>query len=117
MTALFIHRKSRYFIQDYISKTYLVILSFVFNSRLRSPQEGLFMGAVDAYDTSNNTYRIRFDRPGLGGTHSVRDEEVLSVDLPETVPLSSFIPQRVARPKPPQSTHPGLLLSSGTSNR
>ena len=75
------------------------------------------MGAVDAYDTSNNTYRIRFDRPGLGGTHSVRDEEVLSVDPPETVPLSSFIPQRVARPKPPQTTHPGLLLSSGTSNR
>ena len=73
------------------------------------------MGAVDAYDTSNNTYRIRFDRPGLGGTHSVRDEEVLSVDPPETVPLSSFIPQRVARPKPPQTTHPGLLLSSGTA--
>lgn len=85
-------------------------------ARLRTPQEGLFMGAVDAYDTSNNTYRIRFDRPGLGGTHSVRDEEVLSVDPPETVPLSSFIPQRVARPKPPQVSHPGLLLSSGTSN-
>ena len=85
--------------------------------RLRSPQEGLFMGAVDAYDTSNNTYRIRFDRPGLGGTHSVRDEEVLSVDPPETVPLSSFIPQRVARPKPPQVSHPGLLLSSGNNTR
>ena len=85
--------------------------------RLRSPQEGLFMGAVDAYDTSNNTYRIRFDRPGLGGTHSVRDEEVLSVEPPETVPLSSFIPQRVARPKPPQVSHPGLLLSSGNNSR
>lgn len=84
-------------------------------ARLRSPQEGLFMGAVDAYDTSNNTYRIRFDRPGLGGTHSVRDEEVLSVEPPETVPLSSFIPQRVARPKPPQVSHPGLLLSSGNN--
>ena len=75
------------------------------------------MGAVDAYDTSNNTYRIRFDRPGLGGTHSVRDEEVLSVEPPETVPLSSFIPQRVARPKPPQVSHPGLLLSSGNNTR
>jgi len=73
------------------------------------------MGTVDAYDTSNNTYRIRFDRPGLGGTHSVRDEEVLSVDTPETVPLTSFIPQRVARPRPlpTQLTHSGTLLSSG----
>ena len=24
------------------------------------------MGTVDAYDTSNNTYRIRFDREALG---------------------------------------------------
>ena len=28
-------------------------------ARLRKPQDGLFMGVVDAYDTSNNTYRIR----------------------------------------------------------
>ncbi len=28
-------------------------------ARLRKPQDGLFMGTVDAYDTSNNTYRIR----------------------------------------------------------
>jgi len=68
-------------------------------ARLRKPQDGLFMGTVDAYDTSNNTYRIRFDRTGLGGTHSVRDEEVLSVDPAETVPLSSFM-QRVVRPRP-----------------
>ena len=68
-------------------------------ARLRKPQDGLFMGTVDAYDTSNNTYRIRFDRTGLGGTHSVRDEEVLSVDPAEAVPLSSFM-QRVVRPRP-----------------
>ena len=92
------------------------IYKICFTSRLRTPQDGLFMGTVDAYDTSNNTYRIRFDRPGLGGTHSVRDEEVLSVEPPETVPLTSFVPQRVARPRPPQVST-GSLLSSGTNNR
>merc|ERR1711981_1347746 len=46
-------------------------------ARLRTPQDGLFMGTVDAYDTSNNTYRIRFDRESLE-TQSVPDEDVVS---------------------------------------
>lgn len=66
--------------------------------RLRQPQDGLFTGTVEAYDTSNNTYRIRFDREALGGTHSVRDEEVLSVEEPEMIPLSTFT-QKAARPR------------------
>lgn len=45
-------------------------------ARLRKPQDGLFTGSIDAVDTSNNTYRITFERPGLG-THSVPDYEVL----------------------------------------
>ena len=45
-------------------------------ARLRQPQDGLFVGQIDAVDTSNNTYRITFDRQGLG-THSVPDYEVL----------------------------------------
>lgn len=47
-------------------------------ARLRKPQDGLFTGTVDAVDTSNNTYRITFERPGLG-THSVPDYEVLVI--------------------------------------
>ena len=39
-------------------------------------KDGLFVGQIDAVDTSNNTYRITFDRQGLG-THSVPDYEVL----------------------------------------
>ena len=74
-------------------------------ARLRKPQDGLFMGTVDAYDTSNNTYRIRFDRAGLGGTHSVRDEEVLSVEDPEFVPLTSFM-QRVIRTRAQPTPQP-----------
>ncbi|XP_014219580.1 protein lin-9 homolog isoform X2 [Copidosoma floridanum] len=58
-------------------------------ARLRKPQDGLFTGSVDAVDTSNNTYRITFDRAGLG-THSVPDYEVLSNDPPETISVASF---------------------------
>lgn len=58
-------------------------------ARLRKPQDGLFTGSIDAVDTSNNTYRITFERQGLG-THSVPDYEVLSNEPPETMTISSF---------------------------
>lgn len=58
-------------------------------ARLRKPQDGLFTGCIDAVDTSNNTYRITFERPKLG-THSVPDYEVLSNDPPDTFSLSSI---------------------------
>ncbi len=72
-------------------------------ARLRRPQDGLFTGTVDAYDTSNSTYRITFDRVGLG-THSIPDHEVLSTEEPETMPLASFTAK--ARPRP-QQLQPG----------
>ncbi|KAJ8889610.1 hypothetical protein PR048_009110 [Dryococelus australis] len=59
------------------------------SARLRAPQDGLFNGSIDAVDTSNNTYRVTFERPGLG-THSIPDYEVLSHEMPETISLSSF---------------------------
>ncbi|XP_072942004.1 protein lin-9 homolog [Epargyreus clarus] len=58
-------------------------------ARLRKPQDGLFTGVIDAVDTSNNTYRITFERPKLG-THSVPDYEVLSNEPPDTICLSSI---------------------------
>ncbi|KAK3103727.1 hypothetical protein FSP39_021405, partial [Pinctada imbricata] len=58
-------------------------------ARLRRPQEGLFTGTVDAFDTVSNSYRISFDSPELG-THSIPDYEVLSNEHQETVPLSAF---------------------------
>ncbi|XKL60421.1 hypothetical protein PGB90_007478 [Kerria lacca] len=65
-------------------------------ARLRTPKKGLFTGKIDAVDTSNNTYRVSFDRPGLG-THSIPDYEVLSNELPETISkttlLQSFRPR------------------------
>ncbi|KAJ0179440.1 hypothetical protein K1T71_005152 [Dendrolimus kikuchii] len=58
-------------------------------ARLRKPQDGLFTGVIDAVDTSNNTYRITFERPKLG-THSVPDYEVLSNEPPDTLSLSNM---------------------------
>ncbi|ESP03345.1 hypothetical protein LOTGIDRAFT_148708, partial [Lottia gigantea] len=45
-------------------------------ARLRQPQDGLFTGTIEALDTNDNSYRVIFDRPGLG-THSIPDIEVL----------------------------------------
>ncbi|CAB3379602.1 Hypothetical predicted protein [Cloeon dipterum] len=58
-------------------------------ARLRRPQDGLFSGSIDAVDTSNNTYRITFDRQGLG-THSIPDYEVLSNEQPEMISVASI---------------------------
>lgn len=79
-------------------------------ARLRKPQDGLFTGSIDAVDTSNNTYRITFERPGLG-THSVPDYEVLSTEPPEMISLSSFASKFRPRSSLPSSTP----LSSGIS--
>lgn len=65
-------------------------------ARLRKPQDGLFTGSIDAVDTSNNTYRITFERQGLG-THSVPDYEVLSNEPPETITITTF--QQKFRPR------------------
>lgn len=45
-------------------------------ARLRRPQDGLFVGSIEALDTVNNAYRVTFERAGLG-THSIPDYEVL----------------------------------------
>ena len=48
-------------------------------------------------DTSNSTYRVTFDRQGLG-THSIPDFEVLSTEPPDLMPLSSFLSKARHRP-------------------
>ena len=58
-------------------------------ARIRRPENGLYTGVIDAVDTSDNTYRITFDRHGIG-THSIPDYEVLSSEGAEIMPLSSF---------------------------
>ncbi|XP_067841289.1 protein lin-9 homolog [Heptranchias perlo] len=58
-------------------------------ARLRGDHDGLFTGQIDAVDTINATYRVTFDRTGLG-THTVPDYEVLSNEPHETMPITAF---------------------------
>lgn len=77
-------------------------------ARLRKPQDGLFTGSIDAVDTSNNTYRITFERQSLG-THSVPDYEVLSNEPPDTISTSSF--QNKFRPRNGLTTYTPVIKS------
>ncbi|KAM4771854.1 protein lin-9 homolog isoform 2-T2 [Rhinophrynus dorsalis] len=58
-------------------------------ARLRGVHDGLFTGQIDAVDTQNSTYRVTFDRNGLG-THTIPDYEVLSNEPHETMPIAAF---------------------------
>ncbi|CAH1786394.1 unnamed protein product [Owenia fusiformis] len=58
-------------------------------ARLRQPQDGLFTGTIEALDTVHNTYRVTFERGGLG-THSIPDYEILSNEPQDTLPISAF---------------------------
>ncbi|XP_055605366.1 protein lin-9 homolog [Uranotaenia lowii] len=58
-------------------------------ARLRAPQDGLFTGVVDAIDVMTSSYRITFDRPGLG-SHTIPDFEVVSNDTPDKIALNSI---------------------------
>uniref|UniRef100_A0A4W5JUH7 Lin-9 DREAM MuvB core complex component n=1 Tax=Hucho hucho TaxID=62062 RepID=A0A4W5JUH7_9TELE len=79
-------------------------------ARLRGVHDGLFTGQIDAVDTGAATYRVTFDRNGLG-THTVPDYEVLSNEPNETMPISAFAQkQRPSRFQnfmtPPRETYP-----------
>nr|XP_020444825.1 protein lin-9 homolog isoform X2 [Monopterus albus] len=66
-----------------------LIIGTKVTARLRGVHDGLFTGQIDAVDTSAATYRVTFDRSGLG-THTVPDYEVLSNEPNETMPISTF---------------------------
>ncbi|XP_077443369.1 protein lin-9 homolog isoform X1 [Stigmatopora argus] len=66
-----------------------LIIGTKVTARLRGVHDGLFTGQIDAVDTSAATYRVTFDRSGLG-THNVPDYEVLSNEPNDTMPISAF---------------------------
>lgn len=66
-----------------------LIIGTKVTARLRGVHDGLFTGQIDAVDTSAATYRVTFDRSGLG-THTVPDFEVLSNEPNETMPITAF---------------------------
>ncbi|XP_059170889.1 protein lin-9 homolog [Physella acuta] len=66
-------------------------------ARLRKPQDGLFTGTIAALDTADSSYRVTFDRPGLG-THSIPDYEVWSDEPPDTISITSFQEKQKRQP-------------------
>uniref|UniRef100_A0A1A9WGD3 DIRP domain-containing protein n=1 Tax=Glossina brevipalpis TaxID=37001 RepID=A0A1A9WGD3_9MUSC len=58
-------------------------------ARLREPQDGIFSGSVDAFDSLSSIYRVTFDRNGLG-THSIPDFEIVSENFYEMLPIQSI---------------------------
>ncbi|XP_063079050.1 protein lin-9 homolog isoform X1 [Engraulis encrasicolus] len=93
-----------------------LIIGTKVTARLRGVHDGLFTGQIDAVDTSAATYRITFDRSGLG-THTVPDYEVLSAEPPDTMHMSAFA-QKQRPPRfqnlimtPPRDTRP--ILTDG----
>ncbi|KAK1888702.1 Protein lin-9 like [Dissostichus eleginoides] len=86
-----------------------LIIGTKVTARLRGVHDGLFTGQIDAVDTSAATYRVTFDRSGLG-THTVPDYEVLSNEPNETMPISAFAQKhRISRYSvmtPPRGPYP-----------
>lgn len=58
-------------------------------ARLRTPYDGIYTGVIEALDTITHSYRITFDRPGIG-TYSVPDYEILFDSSQDSLPISSF---------------------------
>ncbi|KAL5006694.1 hypothetical protein ScPMuIL_015500 [Solemya velum] len=92
-----------------------LVIGTKITARLRKPQDGLFTGTVEALDTVDNTYRITFDRPGLG-THSIPDYEVLSNEPQDSIPLTAF--QYRHRPQRQQAIYspPRFVPNLGSPN-
>lgn len=77
-------------------------------ARLRHPQDGIYTGSIAVVDTLSSSYRITFDRQGLG-THTVPDFEVLANEFNETVSVISLTMD--LRPKATQPM-PGIRRSA-----
>uniref|UniRef100_A0A182M3P9 DIRP domain-containing protein n=1 Tax=Anopheles culicifacies TaxID=139723 RepID=A0A182M3P9_9DIPT len=58
-------------------------------AKLRVPLDGMYNGTVEGYVDETRSYRITFDRPGLG-TRLVPDYEVFSMEKPDTIKLNSI---------------------------
>ncbi|KAL3052511.1 protein lin-9 homolog [Trematomus bernacchii] len=92
-----------------------LIIGTKVTARLRGIHDGLFTGQIDAVDTSAATYRVTFDRSGLG-THTVPDYEVLSNEPNETMPISAFAQKhRISRYMHNVMTPPRGPYPSGTT--
>lgn len=66
-------------------------------ARLRTPQDGLFTGTVDGLVHKSHSYRIVFERQGIG-SQEIPDYEVMASDFGETLDLNKLTKEFVSRP-------------------
>ncbi|KAG5681391.1 hypothetical protein PVAND_010832 [Polypedilum vanderplanki] len=66
-------------------------------ARLRTPQDGLFTGTVDGLVHKSHSYRIVFERQGIG-SQEIPDYEVMASEPPDTLEIEKVTKEFVSRP-------------------
>lgn len=65
-------------------------------ARLRTPQDGLFTGTVEGLVHKSHSYRIAFERQGIG-SQEIPDYEVMSAENVDTIVLSKITKDFISR--------------------
>lgn len=66
-------------------------------ARLRTPQDGLFVGSIEALIHKSHSYRIAFERHGIG-SQEIPDYEVMCIDNVDGIDLSKITKEFLSRP-------------------
>lgn len=66
-------------------------------ARLRTPQDGLFTGTIDGLIHKSHSYRIVFERQGIG-SQEIPDYEVMASDFQDVLDLNKITKEFVNRP-------------------
>lgn len=66
-------------------------------ARLRTPQDGLFTGSVEGLVHKSHSYRITFERQGIG-SQEIPDYEVMSGESVDAIDVSKITKEFLSRP-------------------
>lgn len=66
-------------------------------ARLRTPQDGLFTGTIEGLVHKSHSYRIAFERQGIG-SQEIPDYEVMSMDTVDAIDVSKITKEFLSRP-------------------
>lgn len=66
-------------------------------ARLRKPQDGLFTGTIDGLVHKSHSYRIVFERQGIG-SQEIPDYEVMAAEFQDSLNLNKLTKDFISRP-------------------
>lgn len=66
-------------------------------ARLRNPQDGLFTGSIEGLVHKSHSYRITFERQGIG-SQEIPDYEVMSAENVDAINVSKITKEFLSRP-------------------